>query len=134
MLTDILRAAAGAVGFMVLDGVWLGLVMSGYYRSQLAAIARLTPDGGGFAPNWAAALMVYVCLGAGIAMFAVPRATDWVGAATYGAALGFVVYGVYDFTNYSTLKDYPLGLTFVDMAWGTFATALCSVFVWSAIR
>ena len=134
MLTDILRSAVGAIGFMVLDGVWLGLVMSSYYRSQLASIARLTPDSSSFAPNWSSALVVYACLGIGIATFVVPRATGWLSAAAYGAALGFVVYGVYDFTNHSTLKDYPLSLAFVDLSWGIAATAICSMFVWSVFR
>jgi hypothetical protein len=29
-------AALGAVAFMVLDGVWLGLLMKNFYRDQLA--------------------------------------------------------------------------------------------------
>jgi uncharacterized membrane protein len=133
MSTDLLRIAAGALGFILLDGLWLGLVMNGYYRRQLAGIARLSPDGG-FAPNWPAALMVYLCLGVGVAMLAVPRATDVLSAAFYGALLGFVVYGVYDFTNFSTLKDYPLALVFVDLAWGTAATAAVTTAVWSLTR
>ena len=32
-------AALGAVAFMVLDGVWLGLLMKNFYRDQLAPIA-----------------------------------------------------------------------------------------------
>ena len=133
MTTTLARAAIGAIGFMLLDGVWLGVVMNGYYRRHLAPIARLSADGG-FAPNWLAALMVYVCLGAGIALFAVPRATDAVTAAGYGAALGLVIYGVYDFTNLSTLKDYPLALALVDVAWGLVATAVCSTVAWRLTR
>jgi len=34
-------AAVGAVAFMVLDGVWLGLLMKNFYREQLAPIVRL---------------------------------------------------------------------------------------------
>jgi uncharacterized membrane protein len=115
------------VAFMILDGLWLGLLMKSYYRDQLAPIARLAD--GGFAPNWPAAFMVYVCLGLGIAVFVIPRAPDVLTAAAYGALLGAVTYGVYDFTNYSTLKDWPLGLTFVDIAWGATATAAASVAV-----
>src|SRR6185436_7231599 len=38
-------AALGAVAFMVLDGVWLGLLMKNFYRDQLAPIVRLACGG-----------------------------------------------------------------------------------------
>ena len=50
-------AALGAVAFMVLDGIWLGVLMKNFYRDQLAPIVRLAD--GGIAPNWPAALVVY---------------------------------------------------------------------------
>ena len=65
-------AAIGAVAFMLLDGVWLGLLMKNFYRDQLAPIVRLAD--GGIAPNWPAAFVVYVLLGTGIALFVIPRA------------------------------------------------------------
>ena len=36
-----------------------------------------------------------------------------------GALLCLVIYGVYDFTNYSTLKDFPLKVALADAAWGS---------------
>ena len=127
MGTTIKLAAVGAVAFMVLDGIWLGVVMKSFYREQLAPIVRLA--NGGIAPNWPAAIVVYVLLGTGIALFVVPRATTLSSAAGLGALLGLVVYGVYDFTNYSTLRQWPFVLTLADTAWGTLATALASVVV-----
>jgi uncharacterized membrane protein len=76
-------AAVGAVVFMVLDGVWLGLLMKNFYREQLAPIVRLAD--GGIAPNWPAAFVVYVLLGAGIALFVVPQASTVSTAAAFGA-------------------------------------------------
>lgn len=124
--------AAGAAAFMVLDSLWLGVVMKGFYRSQLAPIVRLAD--GGIAPNWPAAFMVYVLLGAGIAVFVVPRSPTVQAAALSGALFGLVVYGVYDFTNYSTLRQWPLVLTFVDLAWGTAASAVAAAAVWVVAR
>ena len=115
-------AAIGAVAFMVLDGVWLGLLMKSFYRQQLAPIVRLA-DGGGIAPNWPAAFVVYAMLGLGIAAFVIPRAATVSSAAVYGALFGLVVYGVYDFTNYSTLRQWPFALALADVAWGTLASA-----------
>ena len=120
-------AAIGAVAFMLLDAVWLGLLMKNFYRDALAPIVRLS--NGGIAPNWPAAFVVYVLLGTGIALFVIPRAPTVSLAAGYGALFGLVVYGVYDFTNYSTLRQWPFVLTLADVAWGTAATAAASATV-----
>jgi uncharacterized membrane protein len=127
MGTTIKLAAVGAVAFMVLDGVWLGLLMKNFYREQLAPIVRLAD--GGIAPNWPAAFVVYALLGAGIALFVIPRAPTVSSAAGLGALLGLVVYGVYDFTNYSTLRQWPFALTLADTAWGSLASAAAAVAV-----
>ena len=119
--------AIGAVAFMVLDGVWLGLLMKNFYRDQLAQIVRLS--NGGIAPNWPSALVVYILLGIGIAVFVIPRASSVSLAAIYGALFGLVVYGVYDFTNYSTLRQWPFVLTLTDVAWGAAASAVTAAAV-----
>ena len=121
------NAALGAIAFMVLDGVWLGVLMKNFYRDQLAQIVRLA--NGGIAPNWPAAFVVYVLLGTGIALFVIPRASTASLAAAYGALFGLVVYGVYDFTNYSTLRQWPLVLALADVAWGAVASAAAAVAV-----
>jgi uncharacterized membrane protein len=130
--TTLTRCALGALAFVVLDGLWLGLVMKEFYRSQLAPIGRIT--NGTFAPNWPAALVVYALLGVGLALFVTPRASSVLSAAGYGALFGLVVYGVYDFTNYSTLRQWPFALTLVDVAWGATASAIGASAVWIASR
>ena len=125
-------AAIGAIAFMVLDGVWLGLLMKHFYREQLAPIVRLA--NGGMAPNWTAAFVVYMLLGTGIALFVIPRASTVLSAAAFGALFGLVVYGVYDFTNYATLRQWPFALTVVDVAWGVAASAAAATVVWIVAR
>jgi uncharacterized membrane protein len=132
MALTVKLAAVGAVAFMVLDAVWLGLLMKNFYRDQLAPIVRLAD--GGIAPNWPAAFIVYVLLGTGIALFVVPRAATVTSAAALGAVFGLVVYGVYDFTNYSTLRQWPFVLTLADTAWGALASAAAAVAVWMVAR
>ena len=127
MGTTIKLAAVGAVAFMVLDGLWLGLLMKTFYREQLAPLVRLA--NGGIAPNWPSAFVVYGLLGTGIALFVVPRASTLPSAAVFGGLFGLVVYGVYDFTNYSTLRQWPFVLTLADTAWGTLASAVAAVAV-----
>jgi uncharacterized membrane protein len=44
-------------------------------------------------------------------------------------ALDGVVYGVYDFTNYSTLRQWPFAVALVDLAWGALASATAAAAV-----
>lgn len=51
-----------------------------------------------------------------------------------GALLGFIVYAAYDLTNQATLRDWPLIVSIVDMAWGTILTGVSSVIIISIIN
>lgn len=127
-MTEMLKASLAAFAtFVVLDGLWLGVVMKNFYRLQLAPIARMAD--GGMAPVWSVAWIIYLLLGIGVGVFVVPRAASPLGAAAFGAVLGLVVYGVYDLTNYSTLAQWPAAVTIVDILWGTSATAAAAALV-----
>jgi uncharacterized membrane protein len=39
---------------------------------------------------------------------------------------GFFTYSTYDLTNLATLKDWPLSITIVDIAWGVVLTSVVS--------
>jgi uncharacterized membrane protein len=45
------------------------------------------------------------------------------GAALLGAFLGLVADAAYDLTNWATVRDWPLPVILVDLAWGTVLTA-----------
>ena len=124
MLKTFLMAA---VGFPVLDGLWFGVLMAGFYRRELSAIARM--ENGQLAPVWTTVAPVYLLLALGVAVFVVPRATDVWAAAKLGALFGLIVYGVFDLTNFSTLANYSPTLTLIDMSWGVVATAVCAAAV-----
>ncbi len=67
----------------------------------------------------------------GIVIFCVAPALQngqWTTAALYGALFGFFAYSTYDFTNMATLKDWPVLISVVDIAWGTFITGAAATF------
>ena len=66
--------AIALVVLLVLDGVWLGLVMKGFYRRSLAPIARMAD--GGLDPIWPIAALVYPIIALGLAVFVLSRATS----------------------------------------------------------
>lgn len=103
---------------MVMDAIWLGFLMTGFYKNQLGSLARRSGDA--MNPIWWAAIVVYVILPLGILAFVLPRAADGslLAAMAWGALFGVITYGVYDFTNYATLDKWPLVLVAVDVIWG----------------
>lgn len=102
-----------------LDFVWLSATSGPFYRRLLGPLMAENP-------NMVAAVIFYLVYVAGILVFAVRPALasgDWRGAALMGALFGFCAYATYDLTNLATLKDWPLTVTLVDMAWGSVLTA-----------
>jgi uncharacterized membrane protein len=118
-----LAAYLAAVAVMLLlDVLWLGFIARPMYLRGVGHLMAETPV------LWAAALF-YALYGLGLLRFAIAgpaghQATAGIGrAARDGACFGFVAYATYDLTNLATLKDWPVMLAFIDMAWGTVATA-----------
>ena len=44
--------------------------------------------------------------------------SSWSTTLTMGGLFGFFAYATYDLTNLATLRNWPLGLSLIDMAWG----------------
>ncbi len=119
MLTELKLYATCFFAIIIFDYIWLGFVMKKFYLAQLAPIGRIA--GEKFTPVMWAACAVYVVFAVGIVQFVLPKLLPNVSVVEsfgVGALFGFVIYAIYDFTNYSILKDYSLAVTFVDIAWG----------------
>ena len=109
------------VSFIVLDFVWLGYIAKPFYLSQFSKIGRI--EDGEFKIIYWAGAAVYIFMSIAIIYFVLPRigvddSIAWIFAK--GALFGLCAYGIYDFTNYATLKDWTIPLTLADIAWGTF--------------
>lgn len=101
--------------FLAIDAVWLVLVARTFYSKYLGSL--MAPR-----PNWLAALIFYLLfVVAAIVFVVIPGVEqDPLGTTLLRAALlGLVAYGTYDLTNLATVKNWPLTVTIVDMAWGT---------------
>ncbi len=121
-LQYILVYLASVPVFFVIDMLWLGVVARGFYQSQLAEF--LGPV------NWPAAIIFYLVFLVGVCLFAVYPALargELMYALLWGALFGFFTYATYDLTNLATLKDWPLAVVLVDIAWGTVLSASVAV-------
>jgi uncharacterized membrane protein len=103
----------------ILDYLWLGVVASGLYKRELGSFLRMSGDA--LDPIFWAALVVYLAIPLGVVAFALPRVSEdnllW-SSLFWGALYGLVLYAVYDMTNYSLVKNWPLNLSLVDICWG----------------
>ncbi len=109
-------AALVAVG--VLDFFWLGVIARDLYQNGMAHL--LAPK-----PNLVAAAAFYLLYPIGIVIFAaVPANGDLTRALLLGGLFGLFAYGTYDLTNLAVMRDWPLSLTFIDIAWGAFVSAV----------
>ena len=112
----------------LMDMIWLGAIAKNIYAENIGLLLR--KSGEVMTPIWWAAIVVYVCIAIGVLFFVLPNAQgDYVLALSYGIMLGFVTYGIYDFTNYSILANWPLRITLIDFSWGMTLCGLSSVFV-----
>ena len=109
----------GLVVFILMDAVWLGLLANGFYKRELGPLLRQHSNGN-LDPRILPAVLLYALIVLGLALFALPRARTggMAEAVLWSAIFGVIAYSVYDLTNYSTLKGFPLQVVVVDMIWG----------------
>ena len=115
--------------FLAVDFLWLGLVANGFYKRQLGPLLRTS--GSDMAPLWWAVAGVYLVIPLGIVLFALPPPGSTLGqAALRGLLYGLVLYLVYELTNLALVKDWPLHMAVVDVAWGGFICSLTTAAAW----
>lgn len=125
-----------AVFILVLDILWLNLSSAGYQRLVHAVQkkdlrVKIVP-----------AILSYVCVFLGVWCFSIPAIqrsikktnTGWDifrYCFLYGGGLGFVIYGVFNFTNMAIFEDYQIDMAIRDTLWGTFlyTVACCAYFL-----
>lgn len=109
--------------FIVIDMVWLGFVANKFYKNQIGFLMK--PD-----INWTAAIIFYLLFIVGLVLFVIAPAIEkgsWMYALLLGALFGLITYATYDLTNLATIKNWPLLVTIVDLAWGATLGATVSV-------
>lgn len=118
--------AVALVVFVAIDVAYLTSFGGRHFKDTLgdivAADLRIGP-----------AIVFYLGFPAGLALFAVSpglRDNSVMTAALYGALFGLFTYGTYDLTNYATLRNWTLGLSLLDMAYGAAIAGLTAAVAW----
>ncbi len=111
--------AATAIVMVVLDLLWLGVIARPIYQQ---GIGHLMAEH----PRIPVAVLFYAVFALGLVLFAVaPQGTGvgWSRTIATAALFGFFAYATYDLTNLATLKNWPVGLSVLDVAWGSLVSA-----------
>ena len=114
--------AAILVPFCILDAVWLTVMGKVLYKPTLGDILLPTV-------NLPPAVAFYLIYPIGILVFGVLpglKAGSVTPAILYAALFGALAYATYDLTNLATLREWPVSLALIDMAWGTAVSAVCA--------
>ncbi len=102
--------------FLIIDGIWLLFIAKNLYKNHLAHLMAPTPKLG-------YAALFYLIYIVGLVFFVIAPALDKQSlsyAMLAGALFNLVAYATYDLTNMATLYQWPLNITLIDIAWGTF--------------
>jgi uncharacterized membrane protein len=110
------------VALIAIDLVWLLGIAKNVYREQMGDLMASEP-------KLAAGLAFYLIYALGVCIFVILPALSkqsFMYALQYGALFGFFCYMTYDLTNLAVIRNFPTQLAFIDIAWGSFVTAMCA--------
>ena len=111
---------ATLVVMVALDILWLGVVAKSFYQQGIGHLMAARP-------NIPVAVAFYVLYAVGLVVFAVApggSTAGWARTLAMGALFGFFAYATYDLTNLATLKNWPVGVALLDIAWGSLVSAV----------
>lgn len=120
MLKHLLAYVAFLLSLVVIDLVWLLGIAKNLYRNEMGPLMASEP-------KLLAGLGFYLLYALGASIFVVIPALSkqsWIYAVQYGALFGLFCYMTYDLTNLAVIKDFPIRLAFIDIAWGSFVSAI----------
>ena len=102
-----------------LDFLFLGVVAKDFFTSQVGNMLgeiKLVP-----------AVLFYLLYVAGVVIFVSGgQGATWQSTLLYGALFGFFCYATFELTSMSMLKNWSWAVVVVDVAWGSFVTAVAS--------
>ena len=122
MLKNFAIYASFLITLIAIDLIWLLGIAKNLYRDQMGDLMANEP-------KLIAGLAFYLLYALGVCIFVIIPALSrqsWIYALQYGALFGLFCYMTYDLTNLAVIRGFPTQLALIDIAWGSFVTAVCS--------
>jgi uncharacterized membrane protein len=108
------RGLIAFISLIILDFIWFSLMKSKYYTTKKPI-------------NIFSALLVYLIL---CSALGVQLPKNYSQALVYSLLIGFVIYGVFNLTNYSILNEWKLDIVIYDILWGMFNCAVAGSLIY----
>ncbi len=119
------------LSLVVIDLIWLLGIAKNLYRDEMGSLMASEP-------KLLAGLGFYLLYALGASIFVIIPAISKQSslyAVQYGALFGLFCYMTYDLTNLAVIRDFPVRLAFIDIAWGSAVTALsATIAYWVGTR
>lgn len=119
------------LSLIAIDLIWLLGIAKNLYRVEMGSLMATEPK------LWAG-LGFYLLYALGASIFVILPALSkqsLIYALQYGALFGLFCYMTYDLTNVAVVRDFPVRLAFIDIAWGSAVTTLsATIAYWVGIR
>jgi uncharacterized membrane protein len=119
------------LSLIVIDLIWLLGIAKNLYRNDMGSLMASEP-------KLLAGLGFYLFYALGTSIFVIIPAISkqsWIYAVQYGALFGFFCYMTYDLTNLAVIRDFPVRLALIDIAWGAAVTAIsATIAYWVGAR
>lgn len=115
---------------VALDLTWIAGLMSKFYQTRLHDLLRFGVEGG-VAPRLLPTVLTYVFMILLVVLFAVPKGVSGgpLQGFIWGAVLGILTYGLYNYTNLALFDKYNSVLAVVDTLWGGVIFGLTTLIV-----
>src|SRR3989344_5735030 len=103
---------------VIIDSFVINTLKSDIYENELKDIAKF--EDSSLSPNIWALFFVYVLIAFALTNYVfLPYELSELNAFLKGSLLGFIIYGIYNFANYSFIKEWSFTLLSADIIWGT---------------
>ena len=105
--------------FILLDFIYLS-TMKTYFQNQVKTIQQKI-----LSFNMKGAILCYIFLLYGLYHFILKQKKNYIEAFIYG----FIMYGVYETTNYTIFDDWKLKTVIIDTLWGGLLFSMTTFFI-----
>lgn len=112
--------------FLIIDMAWLLVIAKKMYENEIGWLMAKKP-------NLIAAVIFYLIFVGGLVYFAIMPAifTSNFRLLIINAALfGLMTYATYDLTSLAVVKNWPVIMSIIDIAWGMFISIATSMITW----
>ncbi len=131
MQNFLINSVISAVLFGVMDTLWFSVFMKKFAISRISSHMNL--KGSEISIHYPSLIIAYGLMVLISSSFLVPKLRNlesWQSAFLEGSLMGVCIFGIFDFTNKTLMKDYPLDFALVDTLWGGLMFSILSCILW----